>query len=175
MCSVSGVVADANYLIDYGRLQSQRHMYAQHTPIYVEQLVQFLSNYKHTYTQFGSSRPFGVSLMYAGFDKVCGYQLYCSDPSGNYSAWKAHATGKNAVASVSTLKEDYKEGCSLKEALVLAMKVLGKSFDTAKPDPKRFEIGVVTRENGQTVQRILGAEEIGQLMEESKVFEEKKE
>ena len=28
--SVSGVVADANFLIDYGRLQCQRHLYSHH-------------------------------------------------------------------------------------------------------------------------------------------------
>jgi len=107
LCSVSGVVADANFLVDYGRLHSQQHLYSMHSPIYVEQLVQFLCNYKHQYTQFGSSRPFGVSLMYAGFDRVRGFQLYCSDPSGNYAAYKAHATGKNSVGSITTLKEDY--------------------------------------------------------------------
>jgi len=57
----------------------------------------------------GSSRPFGVSLMYAGWDAVMGYQLYCSDPSGNYAAWKAHATGKNSVNAISALKDDYTE------------------------------------------------------------------
>lgn len=36
LCSVSGVVADANVLIDMGRLHSQRHIYAQGTPIYCE-------------------------------------------------------------------------------------------------------------------------------------------
>lgn len=36
MCSVSGVVADANLLIDMGRVTSQRHTYSQHGPIYVE-------------------------------------------------------------------------------------------------------------------------------------------
>lgn len=36
MVSVSGVVADANFLIDMGRVTSQRHTYSQHTPIYVE-------------------------------------------------------------------------------------------------------------------------------------------
>ena len=36
LVSVSGVVADANYLIDMGRLHSQRHTYSQSTPIYVE-------------------------------------------------------------------------------------------------------------------------------------------
>ena len=36
------------------------------------------------YTQYGGLRPFGVSLLYAGWDKVEGYQLYQSNPSGNY-------------------------------------------------------------------------------------------
>lgn len=55
--------------------------------------------------------------MYAGFDRVRGYQLYCSDPSGNYAAWNAHATGKNSVTTISTLKDEYKKEGSLSEAL----------------------------------------------------------
>jgi 20S proteasome alpha/beta subunit len=73
LVSVSGVVADANFLIDYGRLQSQRHLYSNREPMLVEELVKGLANYKHTYTQFGSSRPFGVSLMYAGWDNMRGF------------------------------------------------------------------------------------------------------
>lgn len=46
-------------------------------------------------------------MMYGGYDKVRGFQLYCSDPSGNYGAWKAHATGRNSVNAISTLKTDY--------------------------------------------------------------------
>ena len=38
---------------------------------------------------------------------------------------------------------------NLREALVLAVKVLAKSMDTASPDAHKFEIGVVERdENG---------------------------
>ena len=84
--------------------------------------------------------------MYAGFDKVAGFQLYNSDPSGNYAAWKAHATGKNSVNAISTLKDEFKEDCSLNEALVLAAKVLGKSMDMAVPDANKFEIGILTRD-----------------------------
>ena len=51
--------------------------------------------------------------MYAGWDAVQGFQLYCSDPSGNYAAWKAHATGENSVNAVSTLKDDYAEDLNL--------------------------------------------------------------
>ena len=50
LTAVSGVVADANYLIDYARLHAQRHIYSQHEPIYVEELVKFLCNEKHVYT-----------------------------------------------------------------------------------------------------------------------------
>lgn len=46
--------------------------------------------------------------MYAGYDNVRGFQLYNSDPSGNYAAWKAHATGKGCVTAISQLKDDYK-------------------------------------------------------------------
>lgn len=116
-----------------------------HTPIYVEECVKYLANRKHALTQFGSGRPFGVSLMYAGWDRVRGFQLYCSDPSGNYAAWNAHATGKNSVTSISALKEDYNAECSLNEALQIAVKLLAKSMDSQKPTEDKFEVGVVTK------------------------------
>jgi 20S proteasome subunit alpha 3 len=115
--------------------------------------------------------------MYAGFDKVAGFQLYNSDPSGNYAAWKAHATGKNSVNAISTLKDEFKEDCSLNEALVLAAKVLGKSMDMAVPDANKFEIGILTRDStGRVVQRIVEGAELQKILTEAKVFdkEEKK-
>ena len=173
LVSVSGVVADANMLIDMGRLHSQRHIYSQGTPIYCEQLVRFLADQKHVYTQMGSSRPFGVSLMYAGWDAVQGFQLYCSDPSGNYAAWKAHATGKNSVNAISNLKDDYTEELSLQEATILAAKVLGKSMDMNKPNADKFEIGVITRDAaGSVVQRRVEGAELNTLLTEARVFED---
>lgn len=49
------------------------------------------------YTQFGGQRPFGVSLLYGGWDEHYGFQLYQSDPSGNYGGWKAVAIGAGAA------------------------------------------------------------------------------
>ena len=43
-----------------------------------EQLVSFVCDIK----QYGGKRPFGVSILYMGWDKELGYQLYQSDPSG---------------------------------------------------------------------------------------------
>jgi 20S proteasome alpha/beta subunit len=46
-------------------------------------------------------RPFGVSILYMGWDKHYGYQLYQSDPSGNYGGWKATCIGNNSAVSTS--------------------------------------------------------------------------
>ena len=45
-------------------------------------------------------RPFGVSILYMGWDKHYGYQLYQSDPSGNYGGWKATCIGNNSAVSI---------------------------------------------------------------------------
>lgn len=82
---------------------------------------------------FLGKRPFGVSILYMGWDKHYGYQLYQSDPSGNYSGWKATCIGNNSAAAISSLKQEYKEGeMTLEEAKSLAIKVLVKTLDMTK-------------------------------------------
>ena len=51
------------------------------------------------FAESGGVRPFGVSLLMAGYDEN-GPQLYQIDPSGTYFAWKASAIGKNMVSMV---------------------------------------------------------------------------
>ena len=171
LTAVSGVVADANFLVDQARLHGQRHLYSHSEPIYVEELVKYLCNEKHFFTQYGSSRPYGVGMMYAGYDAIKGFQLYHSDPSGNYAAWKAHATGKGCVNSISKLKDEYKE-CNVKEALDLAVAVLAKGMDLTSPNVDKFEIGVLQRDaDGNVVQRLIEGAELKALLEKSKAFE----
>ena len=93
---------------------------------------------KQGYTQYGGLRPFGVSFLFAGWDEHHGFQLYQSDPSGNYGGWKAKAIGANNQAAQSILQSDYKDGeTNLKEAMMLAIKVLSKSMDTTSPTPEK--------------------------------------
>ena len=99
--------ADANILINSARLAAQRHAFTFGEPIPVEQLVRALCDAKQRYTQFGGLRPYGVSLLYAGWDRERGFQLYQSDPSGNYSGWKATAVGAGAAAAQAILRADY--------------------------------------------------------------------
>lgn len=60
---------------------------------------------RQSYTQFGGLRPFGVSFLFAGWDKYHGFQLYHTDPSGNYSGWKATAIGVNNQSAQTILKQ----------------------------------------------------------------------
>lgn len=50
-------------------------------------------------------RPFGVSLLIAGWDADHGATLYQVDPSGSYWAWKASAIGKNMVNAKTFLEK----------------------------------------------------------------------
>jgi 20S proteasome subunit alpha 3 len=84
-------------------------------------------------------RPFGVSILYAGYDAHHQFQLYLSDPSGNYSGWKATCVGNNNGTATSLLKQDYKEDCTLEDAVGLALKVLSKTMDSTSLDSEKRE------------------------------------
>lgn len=140
--------ADANILLTQARLVAQRHLFKYGERAPVETLVQQLADYKHVYTQTGGLRPFGVSLMYAGWDEHRGFQLYLSDPSGNYGGWKAAAMGANCGNATSHLKGAYEEGISVTDALDLAVTTLLKALDTSTPSADRVDVAVLTLAGG---------------------------
>jgi 20S proteasome subunit alpha 3 len=110
-------------------------------------------------------RPFGVSILYMGWDKHYGYQLYQSDPSGNYSGWKATCIGNNSAAAISSLKQEYKEGeMTLEDAKSLAIKVLIKTLDMTKLTSEKVEMATLSRVDNKTIIRILTSKEVEALI-----------
>merc|ERR1711946_94502 len=165
VCSVAGITSDANVLTNELRLISQRYLLQYEESIPCEQLVSRLCDTKQAYTQFGGKRPFGVSLLYGGWDHHYGFQLYQSDPSGNYGGWKATCIGNNSNAAVSMLKQEYKEDeTSLNDALDLSIKVLSKTLDMTKLTPEKIELATLTRENNKTQIKILPADKVQELI-----------
>eukprot|EP01018_Ginkgo_biloba_P040307 Gb_22754 [translate_table: standard] len=142
-CAVAGIMADAIILVDTARVQTQRYNYAYQEPMPVEHLVQSLCDTKQGYTQFGGLRPFGVSFLFAGWDKNFGFQLCVSDPSGNYEGWKAAAIGAHNQAAQTMLKEEYKDDITREEAIQLALKVLSKSMDIVSLPSNKVEVAEV--------------------------------
>jgi 20S proteasome subunit alpha 3 len=166
-CAVAGITSDANILINYGRLQAQRHQYTYQEPIPVEHLVQQLCDYKQKYTQIGGLRPFGVSFLYAGWDSNFGFQLYQSDPSGNYGGWKAYAIGQNNQQAQSTLRLEWKADFKLRDALNLAIKVMSKTMDSATLTSEKLDIAFLTKDKkGAVVFRELPENELDPILKE---------
>jgi 20S proteasome subunit alpha 3 len=185
-CTVAGLTADANILIDQARLRAGRYAYQYQEPIPIENLVEHVCNYKQAYTQYGGLRPFGVAFLFAGYDETHGFQLYQSDPSGNYSGWKATVIGANNQAGKSLLKTEYgvkkeTDGDEMKtddptggeeielpdlaEACRLAVKVLNKTMDGAVASPEKLELFTMSLdEEGNCVHKILNAKESGEII-----------
>jgi len=167
VCSVAGITSDANVLTSELRLIAQRYQFSYGEVIPCEQLVSHLCDVKQAYTQYGGKRPFGVSLLYMGWDNKYGYQLYQSDPSGNYGGWKATCIGNNFGAAISMLKQALsdKENIKLEEAKDLAVKVLSKTLDTTKLTPEKVEMATLQRINNKTVYNVLEKKDVEKLIE----------
>lgn len=165
--AVAGMTADANILINYARQAAQRYLLTYNTDIPCEQLVRRLCDLKQGYTQHGGLRPFGVSFIYAGWDPQRQFQLYQSNPSGNYGGWKATSVGANNASAQSLLKQDYDENCNLRQACELAVRTLSKTMDSTKLSAEKIEFATVGKtEKGTIYQHLWGAEEIEALLKE---------
>ncbi|KAJ3128958.1 protein with putative role during mitosis [Nowakowskiella sp. JEL0407] len=176
-CAVAGITADANTLITYVRKQAQQYYSTYKEEIPAEQLVQTLCDLKQGYTQYGGLRPFGVSFLYAGYDRHHGFQLYQSDPSGNYSGWKATCIGANSNNAQSILKQDYKdEQISLADAKKLAVKVLSKTMDATTLGSDKMEFATLSLSpSGKVIFKVYNPEEIEALLKAEGLLQVKEE
>jgi 20S proteasome subunit alpha 3 len=146
---VAGMTADANHLIDFARSVAQRHVYTFQEPLPAEDLCQRLCDEKQSVTMSGGLRPYGIAFLVAAWDSTHGFQLYQTDPSGNYHAWKAFAIGQNDGTAQQMLKNDWKETITAREGILLALKVLSKTMDTLSMQPERLEVAILGKQRGQ--------------------------
>ena len=162
---VGGLAADANLLIDYSRRFSQNYFFKYKNLTPIENVVKYISDIMQTKTQFGSTRPYGAGFLFGGWDKNYGFQLYNTEPSGIYNAWRAHAIGKNDQSAQSSLKQYYENDMSLNDGLKLAVKVLKKSLDKNKMNPENVEIYILEKKGDEMYQRFIKSDEIKKYIE----------
>ncbi|XP_054811544.1 proteasome subunit alpha type-2-A-like isoform X3 [Prosopis cineraria] len=110
-------------------------------PIPVTQLVREIAAVMQEFTQSGGVRPFGVSLLVAGFDDK-GPQLFQVDPSGSYFSWKASAMGKNVSNAKTFLEKRYTDDMELDDAVHTAILTLKEGFE-GQISGKNIEIGII--------------------------------
>ncbi|EFJ08572.1 hypothetical protein SELMODRAFT_177615 [Selaginella moellendorffii] len=137
----SGMGPDSRVLMRKSQKQALQYfrLYKEHIP--VSQLVREIAAVMQEFTQSGGVRPFGVSLLVAGFDDE-GPHLYQVDPSGSYFSWKASAIGKNASNAKTFLEKRYTDDLELEDAVHTAILTLKEGFE-GQISGKNIEIGIV--------------------------------
>lgn len=138
----SGMGPDFRVLLAKARKSAQAYwkIYGEYPPTRV--LVQEVATIMQEATQSGGVRPFGVSLLVAGFDSARGPCLYQVDPSGSYFMWKASAIGKNMTNAKTFLEKRYNDDISLEDAIHTALLTLKEGFEGQMTE-KTIEIGII--------------------------------
>lgn len=136
----SGMGPDFRVLVTRARKIAQEYLLQYGEEIPTVQLVTKVAAVMQEYTQTGGVRPFGVSLLVAGWGEDRPYLFQC-DPSGAYFPWKATAMGKNSINAKTFLEKRYSEGLELEDAIHTALLTLKESFDVGMTEDN-VEIGI---------------------------------
>lgn len=170
----AGVVADADYLVDFARKISNYYREVYNEPTPANYICRRIGDTMQYYTQNGGLRPFGVKLMFASYSPENDFMLHTVDPSGNFSEWMAHACGNGSQSAMSTLKTEYDSGVSLFEGIKLAVKIALKCCDNMN-DAEKIDLFTFTLENGAPVFKSVEEELKINVMEDAKAQNENEE
>jgi len=164
---------DYRVLVDRARRVSHtgyKRIYNEYPPTRI--LVQDVARVMQEATQSGGVRPYGVSLLIAGWDDGIepeeeakeaaqpegdkkppkgktggifkgGPSLYQVDPSGSYFPWKATAIGKSATSAKTFLEKRYQENLELEDAIHIALLTLKETIE-GEMNGETVEIGMLT-------------------------------
>jgi proteasome alpha subunit len=124
----AGLIGDGRRLVDFARQMSQENRTYYDQPIEVETLVKKIASVIQYYTQYGGGRPFGVSLIIAGYDSL-GKHIFEAEPSGAITAYKALAIGQNRQKLMDYLEKNYKENLSFEDALAVGIKAISLNLE----------------------------------------------
>lgn len=125
-CAFSGLVADAQRLVEIARDEAQINRIVYDERIPVKALVEIICDYKHLYTQFDGIRPFGVALLIAGVDET-GKRLFATDPSGAFLEYKAICEGAESQSAMSHLNRVYAPDLPLDAAINIGFQAIRKT------------------------------------------------
>ena len=101
-----------------------------------------------------------MSLLLAGVGEE-GPQLFCTDPSGTYIGYDAHAIGNGSEGARNMLEERYDKGMSLEAAETLIAVVLRRTMEE-RITVDNVEIARVTEADGY---HVCSAEELEGILE----------
>jgi proteasome alpha subunit len=141
--TAAGILSDARVLIDKARVIAQQHRVTYDSDSDVEPIVAEVANVKQQYSQYGGARPFGVALMFAGYDSKP--RLFSTDVTGNYLQYKADAIGENDEKIKEKLRLKYNENLTTEEGIKLALDIF-REIQGEKFNLERFDIVTISQD-----------------------------
>uniref|UniRef100_A0A7S2SP97 Proteasome alpha-type subunits domain-containing protein n=2 Tax=Rhizochromulina marina TaxID=1034831 RepID=A0A7S2SP97_9STRA len=158
----AGLGPDYRVLVKNARKTAQKYYTTYHEVQPVPMLVKDTALVCQEYTQSGGVRPFGVSLLVAGFDDE-GPHLFQVDPSGTYFAWKATAIGKNFKNARSFLERRYRDDIEIDDAIHTALLTMREGFE-GEMNEHNIELAVIGADRKF---RILSPAEVRDYLDEA--------
>ena len=153
-CVTAGLIADSRVLVEFLRVEAQRHRltFGETAPYSV--LGHALGTLLQQFTQFGGTRPFAVSLLLGGFNNGAP-GLIELDPSGATIGWKAYAIGRNRRAVADYLEEKVTDHLAEDAAFKLAVQAVAEGSPTPF-QPEALDVAIL--EPNAEMRRLVPAE-----------------
>ncbi len=139
----AGISSDARVLVERARVLAQQHRVTYDSPPSTESIVKEVADVKQQFTQYGGARPFGVALMFGGYDNKP--VLFTTDVTGNYLQYKANAIGENDEKIKAKLREHYRHDMNLKEAMKLSLDIF-KELQGEEFHIERFDAAMIDKD-----------------------------
>ncbi|MCI4349491.1 MAG: proteasome subunit alpha [Thermoplasmata archaeon] len=154
-CVTAGLIADSRVLVEFLRLEAQRHRITFGEAAPYTLLGHALGTHLQQFTQFGGTRPFAVSLLLGGFANDGTPGLIELDPSGATIGWKAYAIGRNRRAVADFLEEKIGPARNEDAAFKLAVQAVAEGSPTPFP-PEALDAAIL--EPGTELKRLAPSE-----------------
>mmetsp|Transcript_35559 Transcript_35559/g.70674 ORF Transcript_35559/g.70674 Transcript_35559/m.70674 type:complete len:255 (-) Transcript_35559:261-1025(-) len=136
--AAAGFLADSRQLVNRARSEAHQYSSTYGEEMPPEVLAERLGLFVHTYTLYGSVRPFGCAVLLGCVDKDTKVaSLFAIEPSGMVFKYKGTAAGKGKQAAKTEIEKLFAsmgDDLTCEKALVHVAKILHKVHDEKDKD-----------------------------------------
>lgn len=142
--TISGLVADAQYLVDEARIAAKYYELSSNIRPRVKAVAVYLSNILSSYLRLA---PFIVQLVIGGYDVEP--RLYYIDLFGSLSEENYIATGSGSPTAMGVLEKGYSKDMDLEEAMTLAKEAIKAAMSRDIFSGEGIDVVVIGREGSR--------------------------
>lgn len=142
--AITGLQADGRVLVKRAADECRAWRQNFGEPISPRMLAERMANFYHLFTSYWSYRPYGATLMIAGYDIEAGeHELYHAVPTGDVARYFGVASGKGTRSAKTEIEKMDFATKTCREALGLVAKIMHTVHDDVKDKPFELELSWV--------------------------------